>query len=475
MRHLAILLCLSIVLTACVVGEGDAEPTPTATSVPVTATSTPVPTETAEPEPTEEPSATSLPDPTATSSPVPTVAQELPTATPEPTSEATATATADPVDVEDIDELVRQIAEQTASIRGLEILEDINVQVLSPEQMGDDLIALMLEEYTQEDADLDRDLLWMLRLIDDRALDYMQLQLDLSSGAVLGYYNPETGELFVASGTDTITPGQKLTMAHEIIHALQDQHFGLDGWSEELGLEAITGFQSLVEGEASFSEVLWGLEHLTFEEILEYIEEIENTEVAIYNETPRYVLDTLLFPYNQGYEFVDALYIEGGYELIDAAFIDPPVSSEQILHPEKYIQDPRDMPIAIEMPATFTVLDNDWELVYEDTLGEFDMFLLLEINGITDGTQASEGWGGAGFEMFQSGDDLLITLVTRWDTLEDAGEFHDALQQTMEGYEPDQMFWFDGERYHAIVTNGDMVILTTATDRDTLVMALAVQ
>lgn len=476
MRHLAILLILSLIFTACVVGEGDVEPTPTATAVAIEMTVTPAPTEAEDA--TEEPTVTSLPDPTATSSPAPTVAQEIATPTPAPTSEPTATTPEEPGDgTTDVDELVRQIAEETAAVRGLEILSPINLQVVSPEQLGEDLTALMVAEYSQEDADLDRDLLWILRLIDDRSFDYMQLQMDLNSGAVLGYYDPDTGELFVAVDTeDRIKPGQKLTMSHEIVHALQDQHFGLGGWDDEdVDLEAMTGFKALVEGDASFTEVQWGLEYLAFDEILEYIEEIEGSEVDIYAETPRYILDTLLFPYTMGYEFVGALHTEGGYALIDAAFVDPPVSSEQILHPEKYIQEPRDLPLVVDMPAVFSVLDEDWELVYDGTLGELDLFLLLEINGVVDGTEASEGWGGTEFEMYQTGDDLIVILATRWDTTTDATEFHDALLETMSGYEQDGDLWFDGERYHAIVANGDAVTLTTSTDRDTVIMALAVQ
>lgn len=468
MRHLALIFCLALILSACVVVERDSEPTPTIPPIPGVPTATTEPTAT---EREEDPTATSTAEPTATNAPAPTVAQSLPTATP-----ATATATMEPeADDVDISELVRQITHQAAEVRGLEVLHEIDLQVVTSEQMGQDLIALMQSEYSQEDADLDRDLLWMLRLLDDRNYDYMQLQMDLQSGAVLGYYNTETKELFVASDGDEITPGQKLTMAHEIIHALQDQHFALDRMDEDMDFEAQTGFTALVEGEASFTEVVWGLEYLSFDEILQYVAEIEDADVSVYDRTPRYVLETLLFPYNLGYVFVEALHTEGGYDLVDAAFMDPPVSSEQILHPEKYLQEPRDMPLEVDVPDLFSILEEDWELVYDGSLGELDLFLLLEINGVADGTVASEGWGGTWFELYRSDEDMIVTLATRWDTETDASEFHEALLETMSGYEQEGELWFDGKRYHAIVANGDAVTLTTSTDRDTLIMALAVQ
>src|SRR5690606_5160004 len=137
-----------------------------------------------------------------------------------------------------------------------------------------------------------------------------------------------------------------------------------------------------------------------------------------------------------------------------------------------YINEPRDLPLEVVIPDLVPRLGDGWQETYQGTLGEFDLMILLEENGVADSHSATEGWGGTRFAMYASGDDRLTVLSTRWDTPEGATEFDEALRETMSGYELDGDIWTDGERYFAIITDNDRVVLTTSTSRDALQAAL---
>lgn len=475
MRRLTLLLVALLVLSGCSIGRDDPTPTPTPASptptAEATATTAPEPTSTDVP---PDPTSTSTPQPAPTTPPPP----PAPTATDVPPTQTTEpTATDEPEETgNEIEAQIRLIAEQTAAIRGLAILEELNIQLVSSEEIAANLTELFEESYSPEEAEIDRDLLWILRLIDDRGLDYWELQVSLRQGLVLGYYRWDTGELVIRSDSERLTPGARITTAHEVAHALQDQHFGLDRWDDDdTDWEKMVGFRALVEGEASFVEVEWALTHLTTAEILEYIASFDDMDSSVYDDVPRFVLDTLFFAYEAGYVFVEALYDHGGWDAIDAALIDPPVSSEQIMHPEKYINEPRDMPLPVDMPDVISVLGDSWHLAIEGTLGELDLLILLEENGMNDASEAAAGWGGTVIEMYQSGDDLFSVLATRWDTEEDAAEFQAALRSTMNTYFQINNYWTGAGRHHAIVASGDAVTLFSTTDLNMLLAVLAAQ
>jgi len=468
MRLMAVLIAFTFLLTACI-GSDDVVETPDA----------PANTPTIEAA-TEPPSG---PDPTATEadtpdpSPTPTADDAEPTEAADPTpapDEPAPTPTSDDSAANgELEQLIQEIAQQTAVVRGLPLLDEIDSEIIDREQLRENLLTIIEEDYGQEQADLDRDVLWLLRLIPERSLDYFALQIDLYTEQVAGYYHSETKQLVVIGEPGGLTADQKVTLSHEITHALQDQHFGLDRYDEDdPDFDRFTAFQSVYEGDATWTMIQWAISHLSMAEISEFLTAGDDTDTSTFDNAPRYVRDSLIFPYSAGFAFVEQLIASGGLDALDAAMQDPPVSTEQILHPEKYINEPRDLPLEVDLPDLDGVLGDDWEEVYEGSLGEFDLLILLEENGVANGTSAAAGWGGAWFVTYQSGDDLLAVLSTRWDTTDDAVEFDEALRQTMAGNEQDGDIWFDGDRYHHIASSGDSVVLITSTDRDALLAAL---
>lgn len=418
-------------------------------------------------------------DPTETEPPVASATNEPddPTATSEPEVEATATAEASPTDEATStpgdgggDPRIAQLEQMQGDVeqlRELPLLEDINEAIITRDELRANLEVLLDEDYSPEEAAIDAEWLWLLRLTTDRDLDLYQLQLDLLSEQVVGYYDPETKELFLISDSEELTPSDKVTMAHEITHALQDQHFDLVALQDStLDADQDTALTALVEGDASLAMTDYLIDFMTLEEQLEFLTgSLETGSTDVLDSAPRYISEGLTFPYETGLAFVQALFDDGSWPAVDAALEDPPTSTEQIMHPEKYMTTARDEPVAVDLPDLANTLGRGWIWSYGDALGEWDLGVLLEENGVADGAALSEGWGGSWFDLYQNGDQAVTVLATVWDSDADAQAFAGGLRVSFEGTTLDgENSWTDGERFFAMIEQGDAVILVSGTD-----------
>src|SRR5690606_31532602 len=128
--------------------------------------------------------------------------------------------------------------------------------------------------------------------------------------------------LYVGAGGARLTPGQRITAAHEVLHAVQDHAFDLDAFMDLDERDADAGLArlALVEGDATLTQELWSLQYQSEEERSRAREEFTQQSTAALDAAPAYVRETLLFPYVTGTSFVRALFTEGGYARVDAAF-----------------------------------------------------------------------------------------------------------------------------------------------------------
>ena len=155
--------------------------------------------------------------------------------------------------------------------------------------------------------------------------------------------------------------------------------------------------------------------------------------VMMMQSVPRYLSDNLTFSYIDGFDFVLALKQRGGWEAVNKAYADPPRSTEQILHPEKYWGE-RDLPVNVEIPDCADLL-SDWKKIEENTLGEFNIRLLLDgYLAEHAAIRASAGWGGDRFALYRqnSSGQLLLIWQTVWDSKRDSAEFFRTCRQMLE-------------------------------------------
>jgi len=245
---------------------------------------------------------------------------------------------------------------------------------------------------------------------------------------VLGYYDPKTKELVVGSSGDDgdIDIATRLTLVHELDHALTDQWFdfgtatqALDDADREEELDAYT---AILEGDAKLLEARYTEKYLSEEEQVVLAlgalgGEANGDTLAKLARTPPFLLAYLYFPYEAGLAFAEAQAASAGSANagIDSALRRPPTSTEQILHPDLYAAGQGWSPPPLVDVATATGCESR----RRGTLGEFKMGALLgtELDDETASSGAA-GWNGDTFEAVRCGTSL--GLVDRWQTDSDA-------------------------------------------------------
>ncbi|GIV00596.1 MAG: hypothetical protein KatS3mg014_2211 [Actinomycetota bacterium] len=243
------------------------------------------------------------------------------------------------------------------------------------------------------------------------------------SGQVIGYYDTLTGELrFI--GTEEPSPRERVTLAHELIHALDDQHFGLeriDHLMTSCRDEAATAAIALTEGDATFFMSRYALEHLTPQEQL-------GLATDLGGETPTvepFIERQQIWPYTAGQAFVATLVGRGGVDAVDAAFRELPVSTEQIIHPDRY---PDDVPTPVDVPELGPALGPGWEDLDVQEVGEAWLSIALGLRlPSSTAAEAAAGWDGGLYRAWTDGERVAVVLVTAWDAPEEAEAFAEAM------------------------------------------------
>ena len=378
-----------------------------------------------------------------------------------------------------------EIEQQVLELRGLPPNGEFERALFSPEQLRERVINDFFKDYTPEEAQQDTLVLSTFGLIDPD-FDFYTFYVDLLSEQVAGFYDNETKEMVIIQ-SDAFAGPQRLTYAHEYTHALQDQNYdiknglGYDDEPCEQDSERCAAIQALLEGDATVTEFQWFFEHSTPQD-QEDIQEFYNTyESPVYDSAPAFMQGDFLFPYNQGYEFVNFLFEEGGFPAIDAAYLTPPVSTEQILHPDLY---PNEIPIAITLPDLLPTLGEGWTLLDQNVMGEWYTYLILA-RGVDEAArlddliaaQAAAGWGGDVYAVYlaPTGDTTLV-FTTAWDTTGDASEFADAFEQYATarfGTPTSDMIWEGDGTVTLFTLNGDQTLWISAPDLATAQAILA--
>jgi hypothetical protein len=322
-----------------------------------------------------------------------------------------------------------EIESQVVQLRGLLPSESVSRSLLTSDQLREHVIQDFLGDYTHEDALQDVRLLSLLGLLEP-GIDLWQLYADLLTEQIAGFYDTETDGMIVvcSSGFGGV---ERLTFAHEYTHALQDQTYDIrDGLQYnndacDPDSERCFAVQALIEGDATLLQEQWLRTFARDEDRSDLLEFFADFDMPVFDSAPAYIQSELTFPYFWGLHFVRSLYLEGGWAAVDTAYQHPPLSSEQILHPERY---PKDSPVDLVSPNLADELNSDWETTGHDMLGEWATLLFLnEYLPIDQASLAAEGWGGDLLLFFYQEEGIeALVLITQWDTIRDAHEFSAA-------------------------------------------------
>jgi hypothetical protein len=240
----------------------------------------------------------------------------------------------------------------------------------------------------------------------------------LSTGNVTAFYDVKANELVVKNGQ--LTPFMLKTIVHEMVRANYDQHFELDRPNfVTADDESGTAWDSLVEGAASRIETRF-IAALPEDDRKSVQSEQQRVAGQLPKDLPDYVLIQYAFPYGTGPRFVDAVMNGGGAAKVNAAFQAPPATTEQIIHPEKFLAGEGARQMAD--PAA------DGAVVRSGSLGQLMLTLMLaQVLESGDAESAADGWGADRYVAWQNGGQTCVRLSIDMDTPDKVAEMGQAL------------------------------------------------
>ena len=317
------------------------------------------------------------------------------------------------------DRRIARMMKHVTQARGLEALKSVPGVVLA----RDALIAKVKSHVEQEvppEAIRHEGLELQLFGFVPTSFDYLATTFELLNAQLAGFYEPADGTMYMAADLDGTNA--EATLAHELDHALQDQHFDLKAHSKyEAGKsDAQSAYDALAEGDATstmadvlFAKAMPGKTALdlpdeTFESTV-----LESMSTGPSADVPHLMKSSLVAPYLIGTRFVNALRRSGGWSAVDDAWKTLPTTTEQVLHVEKW----RAHEPALDVPApTFGALWAGWSAVDTDTTGELGLRLAFaEWMGVDRAKVAADGWGGDRDVLVENGDRAAAAIHVRYD------------------------------------------------------------
>jgi hypothetical protein len=246
--------------------------------------------------------------------------------------------------------------------------------------------------------------------------DLKQLAGDELASQVAGYYDPRTKELVVLSDAEkSLNALERVTLSHELGHALADQRLGLPGDPNATappqgGEDANTAQTALVEGDATLLMEAFAAGNLTPGDALGVLGSLGSAGSS--GSLPHYLEASETFPYLDGEGFVCHLYKRGGWAAVDKAYRRPPVSTAQILFPARY--DRNERPVAPPPPAA---PGPGWKRSYRLAVGAADLLWLFEAPGnktsraLSSPRGRAAAWAGGHGTVWTNGDRSAFTMA----------------------------------------------------------------
>jgi hypothetical protein len=266
-----------------------------------------------------------------------------------------------------------------------------------------------------------------------------QLELDLTAGQVIGFYDTKSKGLYLLSASGAVGPEEQLVFSHEYTHALQDQNFGLaklatdtvDQGDRDLARTA------LPEGDASLVMTKWAQANMSPLDLLSVsLGSASGAQVDQLNNAPSILRTDLLFPYNAGLSFVLGVYSQGGWTAVDKLYANPPASTSQILHSDLYTG--HVAPVALTLPAGPS-LGTGWARTLQDTMGELQLRVWLEGEKPDSARQTSaaaavDKWAGDRIGLYEGpGGAWAVVLESAWRSAAGRTAFAASARQTLSG------------------------------------------
>ncbi len=334
---------------------------------------------------------------------------------------------------EQIDSIVKTLSE----ITGLSEKHSVPYGRMNKKQLKQFLSKRIKKTLRPEEIYADELALKMFGLV-PQDFDLKKSTIDLLTEQAAAFYDYDNKKLYLLD--DSSFNAETTTLAHELSHALADQHFDLGKFMDETPSndDENLAHTAVVEGQASWLMIAYDLKEagkdlVPTQEMLKSVadsSEMSMADFPVLKSSPLYVQQSLLFPYSEGTLFFAAVYKKMGQKSFAAVFEDPPADSAQIIHPERYFAHQKP-----SKPVLPTISAQDkGKVITDGSVGEFDHEMLLRQY---DGEQLSNSLApclrGGQFEILAMGKDRkpLLEYASEWDSPEDADRFFHAYKKVL--------------------------------------------
>jgi hypothetical protein len=340
-----------------------------------------------------------------------------------------------------VDEIVATLSD----ITGWQVRKKVPSQMLSTERFRQIVETSMKKASHDKEIHIEEVTLKMFGFV-PQDFDLAKEAVDLVSEQAAAFYDYNQKRLFVLDSTPEGSE-QQLALAHELAHALADQHHPLGKYLNHGNPDddATTARQAVMEGQATWLAWAYMSKHnggkgevpADIVDRLTTAAGADGDDFPVFSKAPLYVRESLVFPYNQGMRFQDSIYRKLGKRGFDEVFLRPPLDSQQIMHPDLYLSNLK--PAEPDPPPLAPVVGKDtrqFRVLTDGALGEFDFSMLLrQYVGEREGTDAASHWRGASYRLYEHKAEKypVLTCSSEWDTAEAARTYFELYQRVLRG------------------------------------------
>ncbi len=330
-----------------------------------------------------------------------------------------------------------EVLQQMSEITGLKLRAPLKKSLRSREQIRAYVINEMNEDKNPAERYAGQRSAEAFGLL-PKGFNLDSFMVELLTEQIAGLYDPKAHEFYVADWIPAAD--QKMVMAHELTHALQDQHFQIEDWAKAArpNDDAELARESVLEGSAMAAMVDYllqgtgrSLQDLPDINPSMLIGDMESTPML--KKAPPFLKDALIFPYLDGLNFSAAVLRPDGWTALSGIFAKPPVSTQQILHPALYKAGK--IPPKVMVPSMDKDVGADWAKLEDNIMGEFGWKeVLKQFLGEEKATPLSSSWNGDRYVVYEQKKTKRLLLMTRLDlaTEGDAAHFFAAYSEALE-------------------------------------------
>jgi hypothetical protein len=367
-----------------------------------------------------------------------------------------------------------EVLAQMSQLLDLPVKESLKKTLRSKKEIREYLVREEKEDKDEGERDADTKTLEAFGLI-PKGFPLDAFMLDVLTDQIAGLYDPKAREFYIADWIPL--DEQKSVMAHELTHALEDQSFHIDPWIKAArpNDDAELARESVSEGSAMAAMVDYTLrdQKMSVRDLPDVTLLIRSGAVSEMDKDPNlskappYLRDDLLFPYLAGTTFSQQfLKAHTGWGDLKILFANPPVSTQQIMHPDMYLAGVT--PEKVTFPQWKGIVPSEWKVLEENVMGEFNLNeVLKQFLGQDRADKLAAAWRGDRYVSFENSKtkDVPLVVLLALDNVEDAGRFAGQYSEALEKKYPNRTQLFRRPNFFQFHTDSGGVYLRCVDTR----------